>query len=410
MLNLARSGLLFTLLSACAVNTPVANDPAATDVAAANSGSERAPPRAAPSGSLFAPAGEGSDDFLSEFDPAHAAAPETPEHYEDLWSRIAAGFRLQDQYDHPEVLKQIQHFAGRPHYFEQVGERARPFLQNIVEQIEERGLPMEVAMIPFVESSFNPYVRSRRAAAGPWQIMANTGRSLGLRVDEWFDGRRDPIKATGAALDYLVVHKERLADNWLLAFAAYNSGPATVNRAIRAISANPREVDFWDLPLPAETQLHVPRILALARILSDRSKLNLSLPEIANTEVLQRVKVGGSASIVLAAELAGLEPQAARRFNPGFRQWWTPPAGGPDYLYMPHENAEMLRLALRQNPQAILTDSIDYQIQPGDSLWAIARRYRLDVDTLARQNNISPSDIIFPGQLIRISPLTERLQ
>ena len=423
---------------------------------------------------LSSPPGDGSADSLFDLAPGHIQAPDRPPRYTDLWSRISAGLRLQEYYARPEVREQLRLFAGRPDYFKLVGERARPFLHNIVQQIDQRDLPMEIALIPFVESGFNPHAQSPKAATGPWQFMAATGRSLGLRVDEWFDGRRDPIQATTAALDYLEIQRQRFQDNWLLAFAAYNSGPATVNRALRATAADGGDIDFWELSLPTETRIHVPRILALASILAGAGELEFALPAIADEAALQRVEVGVGASLLLAAELAGLEPKMLRDLNPGFRQWWTPPDGGPNYLNLPMKNAQALRLALQQAPDAIQVNAVRYRIQsgdtlsgiartrsipiellrsrndlsgdlivageylwipkigpepmnqlaavalaepiapipeatpalhtvrPGDSLWAIARRYRLNVDALARENGISPSDIILPGQRLRL--------
>lgn len=389
--NVRGSLLLAAMLSACAVNPPGAEDSAVAG---------RIPvERPLPAGVSAAPPDEESEEPLADYYP-----DQTPVEYDSLWSRIAAGFRLQQHYGRPEVQDQVRSFSGRRDYFELVGERARPFLLTIVKQIEERGLPMEIALIPFVESGFNPYASSPRAAMGPWQILAATGRGLGLRVDEWFDGRRDPIQATAAALDYLVVHNERFDGDWLLTFAAYNSGGATVSRALRGNSADPENAEFWELPLPGETRLHVPRILALASILQDHEKLDFALPEIDDDEELQRVRIGGSASIVLAAELAGLEPETVRMLNPGFRQWWTPPTGGPDYLNLPDGNAESLRLALRQSPDAVQAGAIRYRIQPGDTLSGIARDMSVPVAFLRARNEIT-GDLIVAGEYLWIPGL-----
>ncbi len=387
---------LAALLSAC-VTTPSAEDRSSV---------------AAPShaGSLDAPPGEGPREPLYDGYPGRVHEPGPLPRYENLWDRISSGLQLERYYDRPEVREQMRLYASHPDYFEQVGERARPFMHNIVQQIEQRGMPMEIALIPFVESGFNPHARSSRAAVGPWQFMAGTGRSLGLRVDEWFDGRRDPIQATTAALDYLEIQQQRFEGNWLLAFAAYNSGPATVGRAVRAHEADPENIEFWDLPLPAETRKHIPRVLALASMLSGSGKADFDLPDIADEEALEQVKLGGGASLLLAAELAGLEPEDMRSLNPGFRQWWTPPDGGPDFVNLPAENAGALRLALQQDPAALQAHSIRLQVRPGDSLWAISRRYDVSLEDLLRWNSLEADQLIFPGQMLRIAPPTERLQ
>ena len=352
-----------------------------------------APPDEGPEGSLLGPY------------PGRIHAPDgSLPRYESLWERISAGLRLQQHYARPEVREQLRLYASRPDYFKQVGERARPFLHHIAQQIEQRGMPMEIALIPFVESGFNPQARSFRAATGPWQFMAGTARGLGLRIDEWFDGRRDPIQAAAAALDYLEIQQQRFEGNWLLAFAAYNSGPATVSQAVRSLAADPGEVDFWELPLPAETRVHVPRILALASILAGMGETEFALPDIADEKVLERVKVGASASLVLTAELAGLEPDLLRGLNPGFRQWWTPPTGGPDFLHLPASNAEALRLALQQTPGAVQADAIRYRIQPGDTLSGIAGARSISVDLLRSRNGLD-NDLIVAGEYLWIPGL-----
>ncbi len=455
---------LAALLSACAT-TPTTDDAAGiTATASTEMGSPTGAAQASRTGSFPAPPGEGSGDSLFDPLPGHSleTGPEPGPRYDNLWGRIHSGLQLQQHYGRPEVQEQIRLFESRPDYFEQVGERARPFLHNIVEQIERRGMPMEIALMPFVESGFNPYARSPRAAAGPWQFMPDTGRSLGLRVDEWFDGRRDPIQATTAALDYLEIQQQRFEGNWLLAFAAYNSGPATVSRALRALSANPGSVDFWALALPVETQRHIPRILALAGMLAGAGEIDFTLPDIADEQALERVRVGSGASLVLAAELAGLEPEIMRSLNPGFRQWWTPLDGGPDFVHLPANNAEALQLALQQDSGAVQVDSTryriragdtlsgiaqaafvsvdilrsrngldddfivageylwipgpvpgpeidDYQIRPGDTLGRIARRHDVPLEDILRWNALKADQVIFPGQMLRVAPPTDGL-
>ncbi len=393
-------GCALCLLSSCAVS-PIRESGgklATEPPAAANQQDTGPPPR--PDNPAATTDEAAADSIRDSLPPSTLDEPE-PSIHSGLWRRIADGLQLQAYYDRPEVIEQVRLYARRPDYFEQVGERARPFLHGIVEQIEQRGLPMEIALMPFVESGFNPNAVSPRAAAGPWQFMAGTGRSLGLRVDPWFDGRRDPVESTTAALDYLEIQQQRFAENWLLAFAAYNSGPANVGRILRNLGENATEVDFWQLPLPAETQIHVPRILALASILDSGGKTGFSFPEIADEEFLARVRVGPSASIVIVAELAGLEPETLRRLNPGFRQWWTPPDGNPDFLHMPREKAETLRLALLESPEIIQVRAKRYLIQPGDTLGGIARAMAVPVDVLRSHNNLR-GDLIIAGDYLSI--------
>ena len=398
---------LAALLSACAI--PSGPEPNRGGENAA--GGSMTPSASRPGANIsangrMAPPGEGSPDSIHDYPPVPAVEPafEKVPQYADLWARIGDGLQLREYYQRPEVRQQMRLYANRPDYFEQVGERARPFLHNIVQQIEQRGMPMEIALMPFVESGFNPHAVSTAAAVGPWQFLAGTARGLGLRVDAWFDGRRDPVQATTAALDYLEIQHERFAGNWLLAFAAYNSGPANVGRSLRALGEDAAGVDFWRLPLPAETQVHVPRILALASILDQGREGGFAFPEIANEEALARVKVGQSASIVLAAGIAGVEPERLRALNPGFRQWWTPPDGGPDFLHLPIANAEALRRALIADPLAIQVRAERYRIQPGDTLGGIAQAMAVPVELLRSRNGLS-GDLIVAGEYLWVPGL-----
>lgn len=397
---IVKAGCALCLLSSCAFSPPGeggGDEATGGPAVAGNPGPESRPREGGPA----SPPEEGPADAIRNDLPTPPPSLEPQFTHSGLWRRIADGLRLQAHYDRPEVIEQAKLYAGRPDYFEQVGKRARPFLFGIVEQIEQRGLPMEIALMPFVESGFNPNAVSPRAAVGPWQFMAGTGRSLGLRVDPWFDGRRDPVASTTAALDYLEIQQQRFAGNWLLAFAAYNSGPANVSRILRNLGENAAEVDFWELPLPAETQIHVPRILALASILDNGGKTGFSFPEIADEETLARVRVGPGASIAIAAELAGLKPESLRRLNPGFRQWWTPPDGNPDFLHVPGEKAETLRLALLEAPDVIQVRAERYLIQPGDTLGGIARTMAVPVDVLRSHNGLR-GDLIIAGDYLSI--------
>ncbi len=396
--HLVKLGFLLYLLSSCAIS-PLGESGGETPAPAV--AGDPGPESQLREGGPGPLPGEGPADSIRNDPAPPSPAPEEQSIHGGLWRRIADGLQLQAHYDRPEVIEQARLYARRPDYFERVGERARPFLHGVVEQIERRGLPMEIALMPFVESGFNPNAVSPRAAAGPWQFMAGTGRSLGLRVDPWFDGRRDPVASTTAALDYLEIQQQRFADNWLLAFAAYNSGPANVSRLLRNLGETAADVDFWQLPLPAETQIHVPRILALASILGSGGKTRFSFPEIADEEPLARVRVGPSASIAIAAELAGLKPEALRRLNPGFRQWWTPPDGNPDFLHVPAEKAQTLRLALLEAPNVIQVRAKRYLIEPGDTLGGIARAMAVPVDVLRSHNGLR-GDLIIAGDYLSI--------
>lgn len=311
--------------------------------------------------------------------------------YDDLWDRMRNGFQLTEFYDHPNVASYIENYASQQRYFDLMQERASPFLYSIVEEIDRRGLPMEFALLPMVESTYNPNAYSREHAAGLWQFLGATGASFGLQQDWWFDARRDPRASTVAALDYMEQLYLQFDEDWLLAIAAYNTGNGNLRRAIRRNDSE--EFDFWDLNLPGETQAHIPKLLALAAIVSDSQAWNIELVPLANEPVLRSVAVGTQIDISQAARLAGMDYEELRALNPGYLQWATHPEQPQDVL-LPFENAVTLENALKEFDTSELLTWDRYQIRPGDTLGAIARRLGTRVDILQTFNSLTDSRIV----------------
>ena len=197
--------------------------------------------------------------------------------YDDLWRRMQAGFQLRDDYAQAEVVSRLQYYTDNQRYFDLVSERAAPFLYWIVEEVDRRHLPQELALVPIVESTFNPNAYSGEHAVGLWQFVGATGKSFGLQQDWWYDARREPRAATIAALDYLQIFYGQFNENWMLALAAYNTGDSNLRRAIRKSGQGTGIIDFWNLPLPRETHAHVAKILARAKVIS-LSLIHISEP------------------------------------------------------------------------------------------------------------------------------------
>lgn len=310
--------------------------------------------------------------------------------YEDLWERIRDGFQLQAHYSHPDVVSYIEYYSKRQRYFDLLQTRASPFLFEIVEEIERRGLPLEFALLPMVESTYNPNAYSREHAVGLWQFVGATGASFGLQQDWWFDGRRDPLASTHAALDYMEQLHTQFDGDWLLAIAAYNTGDGNLRRAIRRNAAE--EVDFWALDLPGETEAHVPKLLALAAIIADNLSWGIDLEPLANVAVLRTVEIGSQIDLSQAAKLAEMDYEEMRALNPGYLQWATHP-DQPQEMLLPYANAATLEAALTGIDKADLLTWDRYQIQPGDTLGAIARRLNTRVDILQTFNSLPNSRI-----------------
>ena len=321
------------------------------------------------------------------------------ESFDNLWARLQTKFLLTEYYDNPAVQDALGAYVYNQPYFDRIVERAEPFLFWIVGEIERRNLPMELALIPIVESTFNPNAYSPKHAVGLWQFIGPTAKSFGLQQDWWYDGRRDPRASTVAALDFLEQLHLEFDNNWLLALAAYNTGPGNVNRAIRRANVTKETADFWSLPLAKETKAHVPKILALAKLISNSSRYGIELAPIANEEPLMLVKIDSQIDLAQAAQLANLNYNELRRLNPGYLQWATHP-DNPQVIAVPIDKAELLgdRIAELGPDQFITWDR--YEIKPGDTLGAIAIKLNTNAQVLTSVNQIKESKIIAGDSLL----------
>ncbi len=317
-------------------------------------------------------------------------APDTPAPAaQDIWGRLEAGFRL-PQARHQRVNSHVRWYRKHPEHLKRVFGRAEPLLFYILEQVERRGMPSEIALLPVVESAYEPFAYSHGRAAGLWQFVPATGRRFGLKQNWWYDGRRDIVESTRAALDYLEYLHGRY-DDWLLALAAYNSGEGTVSRAIRTNRRKGIPTDFWHLRLPRETRAYVPRLLALQTVLADPS-IRETLPPIANEPRLVTVYTGGQIDLAVAAELANVPLETVYRLNPGFNRWATAP-DGPHRLLLPVEAAARFEARVAGLSDSERVRWQRHRIARGENLGRIARRYETTVALLREVNRLSGSTI-----------------
>ena len=315
-----------------------------------------------------------------------------PEPDNSLWTRLRSGFALPD-YDHPRVQRDLKWYAGHQNYLDRTFERATPYLHYIVEQVERRGIPLEIALLPVVESAFQPFAYSHGRAAGLWQFIPGTARAYGLQIDWWYDGRRDVVAATDAALTYLDYLQRRFDGDWLLALAAYNSGAGTVSRAIKKNRRAGKGTAYWDLSLPRETRGYVPKLLAIANLVADPDAHGVTLLPIENTPQLAMVNVDFQLDLALAAEIAGMDMETFYLLNPGFNRWATSP-DSTHTLLLPIDRAERFREDLAQLPTDDRVKWIRHNVGQGETLGFIAQKYDTTVRNIQRINNIR-------GHLIR---------
>ena len=314
---------------------------------------------------------------------AQDSAPEAVER--DLWDRIRDGLRLEPR-DDPRVEAEIAAYTRTPDFMPRVANRAAPYLHYIVEELEKRAMPTELALLPVIESAYRPFAYSPGRAAGLWQFIPSTGRHYGLKQTWWYDGRRDVIASTQAALDYLQRLYDRFSD-WELALAAYNAGEGTIMRAIRANQSRGLPTDYWSLQLPQETRSYVPRLLAVRALIAEPERYGIALPSIPDEPYLTVVEIGSQIDLALAAELAEMTVEELYRLNPGFNRWATDP-DGPHLLVVPIEVAERFEMALNALPPQKRVRWERHQIQPGDTLITIAKRYHTTVEVLKQVNDL----------------------
>jgi membrane-bound lytic murein transglycosylase D len=318
-----------------------------------------------------------------------SAFPE-PE-FDDLWNRLRAGYSL-GGIQHPRIDKHLDWYLKHPSYMARVSERGSRYLFYILEQIEARGMPMELALLPIVESAFDPFAYSHGRASGMWQFIPGTGRQYGLKQNWWYDGRRDVVASTNAALDYLSDLHRRMGGDWLLALASYNTGEGNVRKAIRKNKRQGLPTDFWSLRLPRETRAYVPQLLALSRLVMYPESYQVQLSEVPNKPYFDVVDTGGQIDLAQAADLAEMDINDLYKLNPGFNRWATDPKG-PHRLLVPVAKAEGFRRNLQQLPLSARVSWERYKIKSGDSLIAIAKRFDTTPAVLREHNNIRGNNI-----------------
>ena len=314
----------------------------------------------------------------------------------DLWDRIRKdlSFKIPDDYEDKDRYR--KRFISNQHAVNRLSKSGQRYLFHTVKRAEELGIPVELALLPFVESEFDPYAQSLYGATGMWQFLPATGREWGLKTNWWYDGKRDVIASTEAAFSFLIYLHEKFDNDWLLAIAAYNAGPSRVRRAIRENKREAKPLDFWSLNLPKETSEYVPKLLVLCELIKHPSSFGVTLPSIANRAYFTKVEIPGQVDLMQAADLAGLTPEAIYELNPGFSQWATDPSG-PHYLLLPTGVADRFLIQLSSLDEVELVKWDRYKIKRGDNLTKIAKQYSIEVAVLMEINQLE-SDLIYAGQ------------
>jgi membrane-bound lytic murein transglycosylase D len=316
----------------------------------------------------------------------------------NIWRRVRKGFAL-NGYEHRRVDAELKWYSRHQGYIDRITTRAWPFLHYILAEVEKRNMPTEIALLPVVESAFQPYAYSPGQAAGMWQFIAATGKRYGLKMNWWYDGRRDVYQSTHAALDFLLDLHEHFDNDWLLALAAYNSGQGTVDRAIRANRRAGKKIDFWSLELPKETRDYVPRLLAISVLIDDPRAFGIRLSILPDRPYFKKVDLSAQIDLALAAKMADMTVDELYSLNPAFNRWATAP-DGPHYLLIPVDKAPVFKQNLAKIDLQEALQWTQHKIKVGETLSTIAARYHTTVSAIQKINKISDATIISGESLI----------
>lgn len=325
--------------------------------------------------------------------------------YADLWDRMVAGYALPPlDSDHVGIFERW--FANNPEYMSRMMDRAQLYLYYIVEEVEKRGMPREIALLPAIESAYKPHAYSRARAVGLWQFIPSTGRLYGLKMNWWYDGRRDVIASTQAALDYLQKLHDDFGD-WHLAIAAYNCGEGNVQKAIRRNQRLGKPTDFAHLRLPRETRSYVPQLLAMSNIVADPAKFGLQIASIPNREYFAQVEIDAPIDLGVAAKLLDMPAEDLYFINPGYRQWLTQ-GDGPHTILVPADKKDTLLQGLSELEDHERVVMAEHKVRKGEPIRNIARRYGVTVDAIVSENNLK-STLLAAGQTLVIPISQARL-
>ncbi len=316
-----------------------------------------------------------------------------------VWDVLRQQFSLNHDVTQPEVQAQLRWLINHPNYIQTLT-RSEPYIYHIITEIKKRHLPGEIALIPMVESAYDPFAYSGAGAAGLWQLMPGTGTDLGLKQDWWYDGRRSISSSTDAALNYLDYLHHFFNENWILAFAAYDSGEGTMARIIKASHQSTLRVNYWSLPVPRETRAYVPRLLALAEIIQNAQRYHIQLPDIPHVPYFEEVNIGTQIDLNHAAKLAGISYQDLIKLNPGYNRWATAPYR-PYKLLIPANKVARFSRNLALVPEDQRVSWTRHQVSAGDDLNIIAERYHTTVNLIKELNQLK-SNAITKGQYVLI--------
>ena len=318
----------------------------------------------------------------------------------NLWQRIYSRFDIKDE-NNSRSKKYEKWYSARPEYIERMMDRSQKYLFYVVGEVEKRGMPSEIALLPMIESAYNPIANSRSKAVGIWQFIPSTGRLYGLKQDWWQDKRRNVVDATNAALDYLQ-KLHALFGTWDLALAAYNAGEGTVSRAIAKNKAKGLPADYANLKLPAETKDYVPKLQAIKNIVSNPSQYGLYIDPIPNKPYFTYVEAPAVIDADLAANLAEISYDEFLLLNSEHRRPLIRTNEKTQKFILPINAADTFVKNLSQNEKPLVSWNI-YQPKRNEKIKTIANKFDMEESDLIKANDLNPHKLIKPSSIILVA-------
>lgn len=341
-----------------------------------------------------------SSSKFSVFTRKHHVENESSKDHATVWDRLLSLYSL-PEIDNVRIDREINFYLKNPDYLARVQQRAEPYLFFILNEIEAKNIPGELALLPVVESAFRPDAESPAQASGLWQFIPPTGREYGLEQNSWYDGRRDVIESTQAATTFLKQLSSEFNNDWLLALASYNAGAGNIKHAIDKNISRGQPTDYWSLDLNSETAAYVPRLLAIAKIFSNPEKYNVNLHHIANEPYFELVDVKSQIDLGKAAEMAQTPVDDFLKLNPAFNRWSTAP-NGPHRLLIPIEKADHFKEKLADLANHELIKWEHHTVGKKETLKTIARRHHTTIEQILQVNHLDDDNTVAQGKTLLI--------
>jgi len=319
--------------------------------------------------------------------------------YESVWDRIKDANLIKEESLDEKTLQYVNAYLSNPAQLNKLLEKGRYFIYFVLEELERYRLPPELALLPYIESNYDPFSISASGAMGIWQFMPATARIYGLRDTWWYEQRHDPLVSSKAAVRYLAYLHNRFNKEITYTLAAYNGGPTLLEKRIKLNKKVGKPTDYKNLKLPKQTQEYVPKFKAILAIVLNAEKYGINLPDFPNKQVLSNIELDGQVEILAFSEFAGLKPEFVYKLNAGYTKWASPP-GDKTTFNIPIELEAMLNLKKDKFIQTNQINWVTHKVSRGDSLWKIADEFDTEVNVLKKVNYLSSNVLSLDQELL----------